>query len=227
MGDRGRPAHCNRLARRPHSGDGMCAVRQPHPSRSGSSRCSPHTSDPPTVDSTARSGCLASWKGGMPGGEMRSGSERFLRNSNLRVKTSSETQRVGMRAPLSGTAPRRSTPSAAPESSPDLQQKRPARPLSASATAPSNTLRRSRLKPTSVVRRAMFAWPPGTAHQGEKPLDSDEFLAGFGRLGRLRAKTTLEPEVLSRRSLFRKDKTAHFGKPETRCAGGECGCEVE
>ncbi|WP_313546708.1 hypothetical protein, partial [Leifsonia aquatica] len=92
----------------------------------------------------------------------------ILQISDLRVKTSKQTQRVGMRAPDSETAPRRSSPTAALDGSLDSQQKRPARPLCTAATARSNTLSCSRLRLASVVERTMIAWSLDTAHEEEK-----------------------------------------------------------
>jgi len=150
---------------------------------------------------------------------IRSRCERFLQISDLRVKTGRETQRVGMRAPVSRTAPRPSSPLTAREVSPSSQQKRPALPLCTTAAARSNTLSCSRLSLASVVARTMVPWSLDTAHDKEERPDSDEFLAGFGHLGCLRAKTTFQPEVLSRRTFFRKGKTTQFRKAHDDASG--------
>jgi hypothetical protein len=183
-------------------------------------RCSlQHKPDPPTGDSATRRGCLACYEARMAGHGMRSGSERFLRISDLRVKTDLQTQRVGMRASISGTGPRRRSPLAAPGGLPDSQQERPARPPSTSATARSNTLSWGRLRLASVVERTMIGRPPDTVRCGQKRPDSDRFLAGFGHMGHLRAKPAFEPEVLSRRTFFRKDKFARFREAQDDVSG--------
>ncbi|WP_433862426.1 hypothetical protein [Streptomyces sp. L7] len=47
----------------------------------------------------------------------------------------------------------------------------------------------------------------------------DEFLAGFGHMSCLRAKTTLEPEVLSRRTFLEKDKAVPFREAQDEVRG--------
>ena len=132
-----------------------------------------------------------------------------------RVETSSKTQRVGMRAFVSDTTARRGSLIAAPVLPFVSRRRCETAGFALDVFVEIVTTSKFTPKVGGPVQT-----PETQARTGRSPLSGEGAISGGSGCARqMRAKTLAEPEVISRGTLFRKDKTVQFREAHDAVSG--------